>query len=328
MSIKDDIVANYEYSRVLMEKYTFVWDFLHYMGIQEVIKSCNCYIAGGYARMVANIIASDVDFDTAKKIHDNYVSCDDNRSVRDVDIFFFSNQDFDIADQLLNKKVESKFFSHRQTIYAKTYKFFGNIKVYSDTDVLSTNGFKVNLRHNREFRVQLITCNYGHPEEVISGFDFLNAMVGFDTHRFYIHRRFFDLEKDKTIELNFERSLNSLIGYRLNKYRVKGLKKLTAASEKRLQDFLLELSKDKDIHTRYDSSLDSTLPSNQIGLDSEMTLSKYNVLNHLILGLPHELRLIVIARLIMEHMGTKEDDYRWVASQKAMHDILSTIKND
>lgn len=91
-------------------------------------------------------------------------------------------------------------------------------------------------------KIQLVKCETGTPSSVISQFDIVNSMVGFDDKRWYSVKGRNDLEKSNLLDLNDMGFFGASLPTRLLKYlNVWGYDGLTSEAFKVTQDFVYKI---------------------------------------------------------------------------------------
>jgi len=159
-------------------------------------------IAGGFGRLLARLLL-------------NLDTCDDSIHVmkqrlyhgRDIDLFFNSLND-------ANRFIENAFKMPSCSIKPSYGKGAQDIKVkYFTQDFDSFK--KEYFLQQKSCKLQVVTCNVGSIENVLSSFDIKNCMCGVNATRLTVSKEWYDLEQAKIIAID---KWNVFTPSRLQKY--------------------------------------------------------------------------------------------------------------
>ena len=94
------------------------------------------------------------------------------------------------------------------------------------------------------FRVQLVKCHFGTPEEILDGFDLVNCMIGFDRDNVWFHPEIERLERERTLTMN---RTTRYLGPRILKYfKLHGYDRLCPKARAALSQWLKERFAEND----------------------------------------------------------------------------------
>ena len=203
-------------------------------------------IAGGFVRHLLN----------SGNLYDYLSTPDYSKKTRtysgDIDIFFEN-------ENQIKHVISSK----------EQYSYLGSLRlVPSLTNIClnityDTSSMLSNKIHGA-LKIQLVSGFYGKAEDIMETFDFTNSRCAIDSQFVYYDKRFFDLEKNNTLDV---RAGNGpLTGYRILKYLNKrGLMSITNNS----RDAITEWS------IRYGGKFWDDHPMSKVkGLSSKSTISR------------------------------------------------------
>ena len=122
----------------------------------------------------------------------------------------------------------------------------------------------LNNKIHGALKIQLVSGFYGKAEDIMETFDFTNSRCAIDSQFVYCDERFFDLEKNNTLDVSVGNG--PLTGYRILKYLNKrGLTSITNSS----RDAITEWS------IRYGGEFWDDHPMSKVkGLSSKSTISR------------------------------------------------------
>jgi hypothetical protein len=175
-------------------------------------------IAGGFVRNLLN---------NGNIYH--YLSAPDyskttKASSGDIDIFF---ENINQIKQVINSKKQYSYLDDLDLSPSLT-----SICVNIRYNTVSMLGNKINGR----LKIQLVSDFYGNAEEIMETFDFTNSRCAIDSQFIYYDERFFDLEKNKLLDVR--NGNGPLTGYRILKYLNKrGLGTITNESREAITEW-------------------------------------------------------------------------------------------
>lgn len=228
------------------EKFFAVQNFINELNksnspLKEVMKNTDCYIAGGFARLLLR--NSLISYSSISESNNYNLALTKYFNVYngDIDVFFTSHDEWFKAVQIMLKHEQH---SIKETVFARSYE-------------IKNDFFTVPLMMNMgavdrvvKIKVQFIKLFEEKIENTLSRFDLCNAMIGFNNEHILMHENLSELESTQTLEISNITSVEFLesndyhlqvILNRLLKYSQKyDYKTISESSIEKLKDFLMK----------------------------------------------------------------------------------------
>lgn len=197
--------------------------------ILNLVYACDGFISGGFPRLLLNHYQGDLK--TREEAMVSYLTYKSG----DIDIWFPS--------EVMLKE------------FWKAMHRFDFRSVFKERSPLGTATnliVKPNSPEEIKIKIQVMTNMWGSPEEIMSGFDIVNAMVTLTQDGFIYDERCEALERDKTLEIDEWLSPHTI--KRARKYLLRGLDKMTPKAASGLVKYSVDLMQELDKHSFIDSS--------------------------------------------------------------------------
>lgn len=258
-------------------------EFLKTLNLTEAL-SKGAFIAGGFPRAVMQ----------NKRIDLNYF-----KDGGDIDVFF---------------QCPSAAHAIIQTEYKK------HTKLSISISGLAVERKIYNRSYDCQIKIQYVTCLYGMPATIISGFDIVNSMIGFDDQFVYFSSDRKQAENSRQLVLNPNINHSSFLPSRIKKYLKKyKYERLSNESREILNNFAFEFFC-KDDKAPISDLLQDPYVNVLLGNShqKEMNINREEIIKRLLPMLPDEIVLLFMNKAEIQQ---KDANYRTITVDAALETL-------